>query len=239
MNIIPAVDVLDGRVVRLLKGDFDAVTTYDEDPVGVAAHWIALGAPIVHVVDLDAARTGTADPRLWAAFAAEGIPFQLGGGIRDAPSATHAIESGVARVVVGSAIVHHPDTLKCVVAAVGSERVVAAVDVRDGRARGSGWEDRGIAWEDAIDRVVSSGAGALLVTGIETDGTLAGPDLSLLSRVRAVAANVPLIASGGVAAIDDLRALEDIGCVSAIVGRALYDRTITFEDVVAHGFFSS
>lgn len=238
MNIIPAVDVLNGSVVRLLRGDFDSVTTYDGDPVGVAANWIALGASIVHVVDLSAARTGTPDTQLWSALAAEGIPFQMGGGIRDVDTATRAIESGVARVVLGSAIVNDPHTLTDVVSAVGGANVVAAVDVRDGLARGSGWEDRGISWKVAIERVVSAGAGALLVTGIETDGTMNGPDLGLLASVRELAPEVPLIASGGVARIDDLYALANIGCVSAIVGRALYDGQIDLKEASTHGFLA-
>jgi len=233
MNIIPAVDVLDGGVVRLLQGDFDRVTKYDTDPVAMAKHWMDEGATLVHVVDLAAARGGAPGDDLWSDLAGAGVSFQIGGGIRDVATASSAIDAGAARVVVGSAIVSHPERLGEIVTAVGSGRVVAAVDVRAGKARGSGWEDDGIELEVAIRRVHDAGVGALLATGIETDGAMTGPDRSLLERVRGLLPNVDLIASGGVGSLADIVMLDEMGCSSVIVGRALYEKRFTLADARA------
>lgn len=236
MNIIPAVDVLDGSVVRLLQGDFDRVTNYDSDPVSMAKRWIDDGATIVHVVDLAAARTGDPGDALWADLGDAGVRFQIGGGIRDAATASRAIDAGAARVVVGSAIVSHPERLLEIVAEVGSAHVVAAVDVRAGKARGSGWEDEGIDLDVAVRRSHDAGVGALLVTGIETDGAMVGPDHSLLEHVRRLVPDVDLIASGGVGSLDDVVRLDEMGCTSVIVGRALYENRFTLADAKAAGF---
>ncbi len=236
MNIIPAVDVLDGGVVRLLQGDFRHVTSYDPDPVAMAKRWMDEGATIVHVVDLAAARNGIPGDDLWADPAGAGISFQMGGGIRDVATASRAIDAGAARVVIGSAIVNHPERLGEIVSEVGSGRVIAAVDVRAGKARGSGWEDDGIDLDTAISRVQEAGAGALLVTGIETDGAMTGPDLSLLERVRDLVPGIDLIASGGVGSLSDLVMLDEMGCSSVIVGRALYENRFTLGEALAARF---
>jgi len=222
--------------VRLLQGDFDRVTSYDPDPVAMARQWMDEGATIVHVVDLAAARSGISGDGLWADLAGAGITFQIGGGIRDAATASRAIEAGAARVVVGSAIVNHPEHLGEIVTEVGTNQVVAAVDVRAGRARGSGWEDDGIDLDTAISRTQEAGVGALLVTGIETDGAMTGPDVSLLARVRGLVPDIDLIASGGVGSLADVVMLDEIGCSSVIVGRALYEDRFTLAEAHNAGF---
>jgi len=232
VQIIPAVDVLDGAVVRLLHGRYDEVTTYAPDPADVASAWVDEGASLVHVVDLAGARTGVADISLWTAMAGAGVPFQVGGGIRDATSASAALESGARRVVVGSAAVHSSDALGAIVDAVGPQRVVAAIDVRSGLARGSGWEDQGVALSVVVDRVVSAGISVALVTGIERDGAMDGPNVDLLTRVTDLAPDLDLIASGGVGSLEDLVDLADRGYTAVIVGRALYEGRFTLTEAL-------
>ncbi len=232
MNIIPAVDVLGGRVVRLVEGDYERVTVYGDDPAGWARGWNDQGADLVHVVDLAAARSGEADPSLWRSLAEAGVHFQVGGGIRDATTALEAVDAGAARVVMGTAAVWQPEVLAETVGRIGRDRVVAAVDVRGGKATGAGWLDEGRALGPVLDAVTAAGVGTALVTGIGTDGTMRGPDLALLESVRAAAPELRLIASGGVGSLADLRLLGETGVEAAIVGRALYEGRFTLREAL-------
>lgn len=228
-SVIPAVDVLGGRVVRLLRGSYDEVTVYGDDPVGTARAWIDAGAPLVHVVDLEGARSGSPDRSLWERLAEAGVPFQVGGGIRTAETARAALAAGAARVVMGTAAVWSPELL----AAVGSpRRVVAAVDVRDGRATGAGWLDEGRDIAPVLDGLAAAGVGRLLVTGIGSDGTMEGPETALVRRVVADG-RFAVIASGGVGSVDDVAALARLGCEGVVVGRALYEGRIVLADAIA------
>lgn len=229
LEIIPAVDVLDGAVVRLTHGDFDAVTIYDDSPVGRAKRWMDEGASLVHVVDLDGARTGNPDQRLWEALASEGISFQVGGGIRTAETARVALAAGAERVVLGTAAVWDPDVLGEIEQA---DRVVAAVDVRAGRATGAGWLDEGRDLGDVLDGLAAQGVARLLVTGIGRDGTMEGPEMALLDTVLADR-RFAIIASGGVGTIGDLRRVAEVGCEAVIVGRALYESRFTLPQALA------
>lgn len=218
-ELIPAVDVLDGRVVRLMHGDYDRVTVYGEDPVGVARRWMEEGASLVHVVDLAGARSGAGNPSLWRAMTEGGVRFEVGGGIRTTETARAAIEAGAEYVVMGTAAVYHPEILGEL--ATGG-RVMAAVDVRDGLAQGSGWLDRGRPVRRVLEELVEVGIRRVLVTGIGRDGTMEGPETELMS----VALGFPeldVIASGGVGRLEDLVRLAEMGCAGAIVGRALYE----------------
>ncbi len=233
MIVIPAVDILGGRVVRLVQGDYDAVTAYGDDPVGVASGWIADGARIVHVVDLEGARSGVPSPNLWAMLGAAGVSFQVGGGIRDGVTASRAIAAGATRVVVGSAAVHGGTALHGIVDAVGPSGVVAAIDVRNGRAVGSGWLDEGASLASVVASVAEAGIGTALVTGIERDGALDGPNMDILASVRSMAPDLSLIASGGVGTLGDLKRLSSDGYSAAIVGRALYEGRFTLSEAIA------
>ena len=230
MQVIPAVDVLDGRAVRLAQGDYDAVTRYSDDPISVARGWAAKGADLVHVVDLEAARSGVPDFGLMMRFGSLGIPIQYGGGIRTADAAEAALEAGLTRLVVGSALLD--DNAARFVSRVDAEAIVAGIDVRQGRARGSGWRDEGMNADEALDRVLALGLKSVLATGIETDGMMTGPDLELLTRFRSVDPACRLIASGGVGSLDDLDTLVELGANAVVVGRALYEDRFTFEDAV-------
>ncbi|MGQ0848391.1 MAG: HisA/HisF-related TIM barrel protein [Actinomycetota bacterium] len=230
MDVIPAVDVLDGRVVRLLRGSFDAVTVYREDPVAAASEWIAQGASLVHLVDLAGARKGSPDPALWHRMARAGVPFQVGGGIREVATARSALAAGAIRVVMGTTAVHRPRLL----AEVGDpDRVIAAVDVAEGEARGHGWAGQGNDLGRVIAGIREAGIGRVLVTAIARDGTLEGPDLDLINEVRSSAPEFSIIASGGVGGLDDLGELVAAGCDAVVIGRALYEDRFTLGEALA------
>jgi phosphoribosylformimino-5-aminoimidazole carboxamide ribotide isomerase len=225
--------------VRLLRGDFDAETVYDADPVGVARDFAAQGARWIHVVDLDAARTGTAANlrAIEAICAAVECPVQSGGGVRSVEAAGALIAAGVDRVVVGTAAVERPElveeltTLHPGHVAVGLDARGRDVAVR-GWVQGSGQDLVGL-----VQRFDDAGVSALVVTEIGRDGTLAGPDLAQLAAVLA-ATDRPVIASGGVGTIDDLRALGGLAAAGrtlegAIVGRALYEHRFTVAEAIA------
>lgn len=228
IDIIPAVDVLDGRVVRLMHGDYDRVTVYADDPVAQARSWIDQGAALVHVVDLAGAKSGEPDVALWASLAAAGVTFQVGGGIRTADLARRALDAGAARVVMGTAAVWEPEIL----AGVGDlGKVVAAVDVRGDRATGAGWLDEGRALPDVLDGLAGVGCERMLVTGIGRDGTMEGPETDLL-RTVVDDGRFAVIASGGVGTLHDLQSVAALGCEGVIVGRALYEARFTVADAI-------
>lgn len=232
MQVIPAVDVLDGAVVRLRRGRFDDVTIYGSDPAAVAASWVAEGANLVHVVDLSGARTGVPDRSLWVSLAEVGVPFQIGGGIRTVETAAEALSSGAERVVLGTAAVWNPETAGALLDRYGPERIVAAVDVRDGLATGSGWQDDGRPVVDVVQSLAGVGVSWILATGINRDGMMSGPDTGLLEQIRAAVPDVKLIASGGVGSLDDLAGLRRGGYEAAVVGKALYEGNFSLSDAM-------
>ncbi len=227
--MIPAIDIFEGRVVRLLHGDYGRITRYSEDPVKVAGQWVSQGADLVHVVDLSGARSGHSDRHIWDNMARAGIPFQVGGGIRDAEVARAALSAGARRVVMGTAAVWNPNILGEV---ERIDRVVAALDIRAGRARGAGWLDEGLEVGAVVAGLREAGVGRLLVTGIERDGAMTGPDLELLAEVLEMS-EMAVIASGGVGELADLESVADMGCEAAIVGRALYEKRFTLAEAIA------
>ena len=230
MQVIPAIDVLKGQVVRLLRGNFADVTVYGDDPVAVGTSWVDQGAGLVHLVDLEGARSGRPDRTLWERFAAAGIPFQVGGGIRDVATARAALESGAVRVVLGTAAVWNPHVLS----GIGRmTSVVAAVDISDGNAVGEGWSGPARRLGEVLAGLRASNVHRLLVTSITRDGTMEGPDLSLIEQVRSHAPEMAVIASGGVGSLGDLAMLADAGCEAAIVGRAIYEKRFTLEEAGA------
>ena len=183
MLVIPAVDVLDGKVVRLLRGSFSEVTVYGNDPVAVGSAWIESGAELVHLVDLEGARSGQPDRSLWHRFAAAGVRFQVGGGIRDVATARAALDSGAARVVLGTAAVWNPQIL----ADIGNPaRVVAAIDVDGDEAVGEGWSGKGLHLEGVLAGLRSKRIERMLVTSISRDGTMSDPDIGLIGRGKSV-----------------------------------------------------
>ena len=230
MQVIPAVDVLDGKVVRLLQGSFSDVTVYGQDPVATARAWIDEGADLVHLVDLEGARSGRPDPALWRRFADGGVRFQVGGGIRDAATGRAALAAGAARVVLGTAAVWNAQVLD----EIGDPgRVVAAVDVAEGSALGEGWSGRGVDLAAVLANLRASRVMRILITSIARDGTMRGPDLGLIEQVSNLAPDMAMIASGGVGDLSDLQTLAMAGCEAAIVGRALYENRFSLQEAQA------
>ena len=237
MDLYPAIDLRGGKCVRLYQGDFDQETVYGEDPVAQALAFQAEGARWIHVVDLDAAKTGDPVNRPVIAEIARAVdvPVQTGGGVRDEAAAAALVEAGVARVVIGTAAVEDPDLVprlaKEFPVAVGLDAHGREVAVR-GWVKGSGLDV-----VDLARRFTDAGVQALVVTEIGRDGTLAGPDVDGLAAVVA-ATDVPVIASGGVGTLDDLRALAALTVdgrrlAGAICGKAVYEQRFTVSEGVA------
>ncbi len=214
IEVIPAVDVLGVEAVRLHRGDYDAVVERADDPAALAARWVAAGAGRLHLVDLDGARSGRVRPELVRAVAERSAParLQASGGIRTLADARALLEAGADRVVVGTAAWPDPTPWFEL-----GDALVLALDVRDGQVRSSGWtQAAGLSFVDALER--AQGA-RVLVTAIDRDGTLSGPDLELVRA--AAAAGLRVLAAGGVRSPADVDALAGAGAEAAIVGRAL------------------
>jgi phosphoribosylformimino-5-aminoimidazole carboxamide ribotide isomerase len=227
-DILPAIDVRAGCVVRLVRGDFARETVYAEDPVAVARDFVEQGASWLHVVDLDGARDPAARQldAIAAIVAAVGdrANVEVAGGLRDVGAVAAILEAGARRAILGTAVLRDPGLGGRLVAAHGPERIAVALDVRDGLAVGHGWlaGASGVPVEEALTRLADVGVTTFEVTAIDRDGTLAGPDLDLLARLLE-ADRGAIIASAGIASLDDLNAVRALGCAGAIVGRAIYD----------------
>jgi phosphoribosylformimino-5-aminoimidazole carboxamide ribotide isomerase len=234
VNLYPSIDLRGGKCVRLLQGDFDREIVYGDDPIAVAKAYEAAGAPWIHVVDLDASRRqGSNRDAVVEIAGAVGVPVQAGGGVVD----DSLLQRGVARVVVGSAAIDRPDEVRAL-ASAWPGRVAVGLDHRDGEVRVRGWEDAtGVDLWEAAASLAFHGVAAFVVTAIARDGLLAGPDIDGLMALLG-ATEVPVVASGGVGVLDDLRALAAVESAGrrldgAIVGRALYEGLFTIEEAVA------
>ena len=230
MDLYPAIDLRGGRCVRLRQGDYADETVYGDDPVAVAKAYEAAGAPWIHVVDLDAARRSDSNRDLVVAIArAVGVPVQSGGGVRDAS----LLDAGVARVVLGSLAVEQPDAAADLVRSCPPGSVAVGVDHWAGEVRVAGWQQgSGRQLTDVVARFEDVGIASFVVTDISRDGVLEGPDVDGYRRLVASTA-VPVVASGGVGSLDDLRALAATGVAGVIVGKALYEGRFTVEEAIA------
>jgi phosphoribosylformimino-5-aminoimidazole carboxamide ribotide isomerase len=239
MEIIPAIDLKGGRVVRLVQGDPARETRYGEDPVSVARSWAQRGAGRLHVVDLDGALGGTpAHATIIAGIVrAVEIPVQVGGGLRSLEGVRRILDLGVATAVVGTAGIRDPGFLAAACAAFPG-RIALGLDARQGRLAVSGWaEATALSAAEVAACSAHLPLAALIYTDIARDGMLAGPDIPGL-RAVAEAGRRPVIASGGIASVADIaavRALEPAGVVGAILGKALYDGRLTLEAAIAAG----
>ncbi|GAA5533487.1 1-(5-phosphoribosyl)-5-[(5-phosphoribosylamino)methylideneamino]imidazole-4-carboxamide isomerase [Deinococcus aluminii] len=227
--IIPCVDIQSGRAVRLYEGDPDRETVYFESPLAAARHWAALGAGLVHLVDLDAA-TGRGENRavIGQITADLGVPVEVGGGVRDREAAETLLQAGVLRVVIGTAAVKNPGLVRDLIAAHGPERVVVSLDARGLEVVTHGWaEGSGVSVAELTPVLAEAGLETLIFTDVTRDGTLKGLDRDLMRQVRQLWTNT-LIVGGGVAALDDVRLLAEEGIQGAIVGRAIYEGTLAY-----------
>jgi phosphoribosylformimino-5-aminoimidazole carboxamide ribotide isomerase len=231
MILYPAIDILEGKAVRLARGEFDSKTIYDADPMEAARRWVDSGARALHVVDLDGARTGTpANLEHVARIAGDlDVPVQVGGGLRTIAAVNDAISAGAARVIIGTAAYRDIDFLDAVLSEHG-ERVVVSVDAREGRLATSGWtEQTELPAESVIERLGGRGVRRFVYSSIDRDGMLSGPDLEGAARIaRAVRGSY--IYSGGVGSLQDLEALgalRQVNLSGVIVGKALYEQKFT------------
>lgn len=239
MRLYPAIDLLGGKCVRLYQGDYDRSTTYGDDPVAQAAAFVAEGAEILHMVDLDAAKTGEPvnRPVIAAVCESVSVPVQVGGGVRDVAAAEALFDAGVARVVIGTAAIENPDLVRTL---CGDGRSVAVgIDAKGGEVATHGWTERtGRTVGDLAAEFADAGVEGLVVTEIGRDGTLEGPDVDGLSDLLATT-EVPVIASGGVGTVEHLRTLAGISAAGGtrrfegvIVGRALYEGTFALPEAL-------
>ncbi len=236
MLVIPAIDLREGRCVRLFQGDFDQETSYSADPREVGERWKASGARRLHVVDLDGAQAGhPVQTDIVRALCELGMPVQLGGGLRSIEHLEEAINAGVDRVILGTAAIDNPELLQESVDRFGSERIVLGVDARDGYVAVRGWKEVStVSAVEIIEDALSAGIERVIYTDIDRDGTLTSPNFEETARVARI--GPAIIASGGVARMDDLWHLSRIRNVEgAIVGRALYDGTISINS--ANGWY--
>jgi phosphoribosylformimino-5-aminoimidazole carboxamide ribotide isomerase len=232
--LYPAIDIRDGRTVRLVQGDYEQETAYDDDPVVAARRWAGEGARWLHVVDLDGARSGEPQnlEHVRRIVAAVDIPIQLGGGLRDSGKVEDAISTGVERVVLGTAAVRDPE-LAAAIAAAHGDRVVASIDARGGKVAAEGWTEQSeLTPEEVVAALSERGIDRFVYTPVDVDGLMEGPDLDSL-RALAQSTDAELIYSGGVGSLDDLRALAELELQNldgVIVGRALYEGRLTVTD---------
>ncbi len=230
--IAPALDVLEGRCVRLAQGEREQVTIEGGDPEEAAKRFVGEGAPLLHLVDLDGAFSGTPSPGLLerVVAAAGGVPVQVGGGYRTLEAIDAALAAGASRVLVGTAAAG-PDFLAAAAPRFG-EGLVVAVDVRDGRVALEGWTaDTPLTPTELVRRCAEAGVARLLVTNVRRDGSLEGPDLELLEEVLGASA-LPVLAAGGISSVDDLRRLRELGCEGAVLGSALWLGRISLADAL-------
>lgn len=238
--IIPAIDLIDGCVVRLHQGNYGARRDYGEDPLVRLQRYQASGAQLLHIVDL----TGAKDPKarqiplLRELLGNLSIPVQTGGGIRSADDVRSLLDAGAARVVVGSAAVKRTDEVAGWMKTFGADKLVLALDVRINKAGNaevavSGWqENSGVLMDDLIRAFEPSGLRYVLTTDISKDGTLAGPNTALYAKLAQTFPNIDFQASGGIGSLDDIRAVSHTGAAGVIVGRALLEGKFTLEEAI-------
>lgn len=233
MLILPAIDLYEGRAVRLLHGDYAKMTVYSDDPVAVARDFLAAGATEIHVVDLEGARDGTT-PNIEVVRAIASLPglsVEVGGGIRSLETVRAYLEAGVCRVILGTAALKDPDFLRAALAEYGAA-IAVSVDMLDGRVATHGWRE--VTDRDAFDfcrELDALGLSTLISTDISRDGAMQGTNRELYKRLSSEL-SLRVIASGGVSTLEDVRALAALGIYGAIVGRAYYTGAISLPEAI-------
>lgn len=233
MLLFPAIDLKDGQVVRLRRGDFGTVHPVAKDPVSTAEAFLAAGARYLHMVDLDGARNGVRqNSAIVRTVARTGIRIELGGGIRSMADLDAVFELGVWRAVIGSAAVSDPDFVRRALEVYGPERIAAGIDARDGRVRTAGWErDSGLDYLELARSMEQIGVKAIIFTDIETDGMLSGPSCQSLHALQQCV-SCRITASGGISCNEDIRLLKQQGLDAVILGKACYTGAIDLAQAV-------
>ncbi|MBD3883352.1 1-(5-phosphoribosyl)-5-[(5-phosphoribosylamino)methylideneamino]imidazole-4-carboxamide isomerase [Phormidium tenue FACHB-886] len=234
MDVIPAIDLLEGRCVRLYQGDYAQSQVFDENPVAVARQWAEQGATWLHLVDLDGAKAGQPvnQTAIEAIVRAVDVPVQVGGGLRDRQSVAALLALGVRRVILGTVAVEQPELVRSLCREFPGQ-IVVGIDARNGKVATRGWLETSEVEAVALAKqMADQGVAAIIYTDIHRDGTLQGPNRAAL-RELAEAVAIPVIASGGISSITDLLsllALEPLGVTGAIVGRALYTGAVSLKE---------
>lgn len=234
MYIIPAIDLIDGKAVRLVKGDYSKVTVYNDDPAEVARQFEADGAKLLHVVDLDGAKDGTTAnfDTVKKIVECTGLSVEIGGGIRDIERVRKYVEAGVDRIIIGTAAVTDPEFLAEAVSLYG-EKIVVGVDVKDGFVAIKGWlEVSELSCSAFCEKLNKMGVKTIICTDISKDGMMSGTNLELY-RELSEKFGMNIIASGGVSSLDDVRALAGMNIYGAILGKALYTGAVALKDALA------
>jgi phosphoribosylformimino-5-aminoimidazole carboxamide ribotide isomerase len=234
MQIYPAIDLRGGRCVRLRQGDYEQETVFGTDPAAMARHWVAEGADRLHIVDLDGAKEGRPvnGASIRAIVQASGVPCQLGGGLRTREHIEEAIGWGVQRVIIGTRALQSPGWLHEMTAAFPG-RIVLGIDAKDGRVATHGWLD--VSDMPSIELAQKLGhlpLAAIVYTDISRDGMMQGTNVAAMAEMAA-AVQIPVIASGGVTTLEDIRRLADAGLAGCIVGRALYENQLRLREIAA------
>jgi len=233
-EIWPAIDLRGGKCVRLRQGDYGRETVFGEDPAEMARRWVGDGAERLHLVDLDGARDGLAANRsaVEAILAAVDVPCELGGGVRDQATIEGWLSAGLARLIIGTRALKEPDWFREMCRGYAG-RLVLGIDACEGRVATDGWRDvSGVAATELARTMKAEPLAAIVYTDIARDGMLAGPNYDAIAEMQQ-AASVPVIASGGVTTAEDVRQLARIGVAGCIIGRALYEGTLSLEKAIA------
>ena len=234
MIILPAIDMKDGRCVRLKKGEFSTVSKVADSTLRTAEAFAQAGARWVHMVDLDGARDGVRHnfPLIYEVIRQSGLSVELGGGIKSELDVITVGEAGAARIVIGSAAVSKPELVAYALRQYGSDRVAVGIDCLGGRVRTAGWEqDSGVDYLALARKMEEKGVKTLIFTDIATDGMLSGPSFDQLAALQK-AVKCDIVASGGVTTVDDVKRLRDMGLYGAIIGKAYYAGTLDLAEAV-------
>ncbi len=232
--IFPAIDLNNGQSVRLYQGDYNKVTLINDDPGAQAKDIIAKGVNQLHLVDLDGAKTGRPENYTVISDIRKNFSgfLELGGGIRDDKIARMYLDLGIDRIIIGSAAIEEPDFVKELLKRYGGDRIVIGVDGENGKVSTNGWLDQSnVLMEDLIQSMMDAGAKSFIVTDVARDGTMKGPNLDLLMHLYQKLPDANLVASGGIRDVKDLHNLKAIDIHDVIIGKALYEGTITLEDI--------
>ena len=233
MILFPAIDIRGGKCVRLLQGDYGQEIIYHDSPSEMAKEWEKQGATYIHVVDLDGARSGNSLNRTAIGEIVRGvtIPVQVGGGVRDMESVEAHINSGVSRVIIGTAAIENPQFVDKAIASYG-EKIAVSIDARNGFVATNGWtETSGVKAVDLLNSLSKVGLETVVYTDILKDGMMQGPNFDEL-RLMNDASKIDIIASGGVSTENDVKLLEQMGLYGAIIGKALYEGSVSLEQLL-------
>ena len=235
MQIIPAIDLRNGKAVRLVQGDYDQETVFDDDPGAVARTWEEQGGTRIHLVDLDGARDGNTGQAALAATIAKAVnvPVQLGGGVRSIEDVDALIAAGIDRVILGTVAVTNPEIVRESCKRYG-DKIAVGLDARDGKVAVRGWtETSDVQTVELARRLAADGVQRFIHTDIARDGAMQGVNLEAMQSLAEAVAPIPVVASGGVTTLDDIRALAKTDVEAVIIGRALYTNDVTLPDAIA------